>query len=301
MLQTLRCVGKRAGVRWSSQLPQHVAVIGAGQMSTGIAIVAAHQANARVTVFGADQTDIDRCTAKVVDWGNNQFHKRALTSEQRDAVQERIRYKILKSDASELGSCDFVIEAVTEKFGVKADVLGLVDTASNADAIIASNTSSISITKLASVTKRPDKVIGMHFMNPVPVMKGLEIIRGLATSDATMETTLALGRAMKKIPTVSLKDTPGFVVNRVLMPMINEAVMALHEGIMTKEDIDTSMKGCVGHPMGPITLADMIGLDTCLAIMKVWAQHKNYKYTIIDTSYFYFGLVLGCIDADLRK
>jgi 3-hydroxybutyryl-CoA dehydrogenase len=161
-----------------------------------------------------------------------------------------------------------IVEAVTEDLAVKSEVFKTLDGLVNADAILASNTSSISITKLGTVTRRPDKVIGMHFMNPVPVMKLVEIIRGAATTDETYEKIHALTEKLGKIP-LACQDSPGFISNRVLMPMINEAVFALYEGVATRESIDGIMKLGMNHPMGPLTLADFIGLDVCLAIMNV--------------------------------
>merc|ERR550514_1280032 len=180
-----------------------------------------------------------------------------------------ISYGSLKDTADKLSDMDFIIEGVAEDLQIKKDIFELLDAKCKKETILATNTSSLSITKIAAFTGRPDKVVGMHFMNPVPVMKGLELIKGLATSQATMDHTAALSVAMKKSATTCLKDVPGFLVNRVLMPMINEAIYTLDEGIMTAQDIDKSMTLCAGFPMGPLTLGDFIGLDTCLAIMRV--------------------------------
>jgi 3-hydroxybutyryl-CoA dehydrogenase len=169
---------------------------------------------------------------------------------------------------TEFADCDLVVEAATENEALKLDLFGKLDEAVNKDAILATNTSSISITKIAAVTKRADKVIGMHFMNPVPVMQLVEVIRGLATSDATFRTVAGLIEQLGKTMAVS-QDYPGFIVNRVLMPMINEAIFVLYEGVATAEDIDTGMKLGTNHPMGPLALADLIGLDTVLAVINV--------------------------------
>lgn len=214
-----------------------------------------------------------------------------MTASEGEAVAGRISYGTMEQCADRLASIDFVIEAVTERLEVKQAVFRELDTRCNPKAILASNTSSISITKIAAVTNRPEQVVGMHFMNPVPVMKGLELIRGLATTDETMNTTVALGYAMKKDPSVCQKDVPGFLVNRVLMPMINEAIMTLDEGIMTKEDLDKAMKLSTGFPMGPLTLADFIGLDTCLSIMQV--LHKELG----DSKYRPSPLLVNYVDA----
>ncbi len=212
---------------------------------------------------------------------NEEFLRRGLTaidrSLQRDVDKERLtdasKREIVArvrptTDAGELSRADFVVEAVTENFEVKASIFRELDELTRPEAILASNTSSISITKLGAATRRPDKVIGMHFMNPVPVMKLVEIIRGIATSGETWERTRALTEKLDKIP-LECNDSPGFVSNRVLMPMINEAIFALHENVASRESIDGIMKLGMNHPMGPLTLADFIGLDVCLAILNV--------------------------------
>jgi 3-hydroxybutyryl-CoA dehydrogenase len=191
--------------------------------------------------------------------------KERLTTEDKQAIIGRIK---TTTDLSSLSDAIIVVEAVTEDLAVKTEVFQALDRITRAEAILASNTSSISITKLGAATKKADKVIGMHFMNPVPVMKLIEVIRGAATSDATYDKVRALSEKLGKTP-LECQDYPGFISNRVLMPMINEAIFALHEGVATRESIDGIMKMGMNHPMGPLTLADFIGLDVCLAIMNV--------------------------------
>jgi 3-hydroxybutyryl-CoA dehydrogenase len=188
-----------------------------------------------------------------------------LGAEEKRAIVGRIR---TTTELSEMAGAAFVVEAITESLEAKREVFRALDEACGPEAILASNTSSISITRLGAATRRPDKVIGMHFMNPVPVMKLIEVIRGIATSDETWSRTRALAERMGKTA-LECNDSPGFVSNRVLMPMINEAVFALHEGVATRESIDGIMKLGMNHPMGPLTLADFIGLDVCLAILNV--------------------------------
>ena len=241
-----------------------IGVIGAGTMGNGIAQVAAR---AGYTVIMCDVRDnllqgglvaIDKSLQRDVD-------KERLRGEEKGAILERIQ---TTTDMNALSSASFVVEAVTENLAVKTDVFKALDRITPAAAILASNTSSISITKLAASTSRPGKVIGMHFMNPVPVMKLVEVIRGIATSDDTYESVRDLSVKLGKTP-LDCQDSPGFVSNRVLMPMINEAIFALYEGVATRESIDGIMKLGMNHPMGPLTLADFIGLDVCLAIMNV--------------------------------
>ncbi len=241
-----------------------VAVIGAGQMGNGIAQVFA-QAGYDVTMIDVvpDALDkgisaIERSLGKFVDKGR-------ITAEQKAEILGRISTSLSLDDAA---PAQFVVEAVVENADVKAKVFSRLDEITDPDAILASNTSSISITKIASNTNRPDKVIGMHFMNPVPIMKLVEVVRGIATSDEVTEFVMKLAEELGKTP-VEVNDFPGFVSNRILMPMINEAVFALQEGVASKEAIDTVMKLGMNHPMGPLTLADFIGLDTCLYIMEV--------------------------------
>ena len=245
-------------------MTETIGVIGAGTMGNGIAQVAAR---AGYTVVMRDIKDeflerglksIDRSLQRDVD-------KARLTEEEKQAIVGRIR---ATTEMGALAVADFVVEAVSENFAVKAEIFHTLDELCQPATILASNTSSISITKIGGTTRRPDKVIGMHFMNPVPVMKLVEVIRGIATSDETYARTHALTERLEKIP-LECNDSPGFVSNRVLMPMINEAIFALHESVATRESIDGIMKLGMNHPMGPLTLADFIGLDVCLAILNV--------------------------------
>ncbi|OLD27901.1 MAG: 3-hydroxybutyryl-CoA dehydrogenase [Acidobacteria bacterium 13_1_40CM_3_55_6] len=239
-------------------------VIGAGTMGNGIAQVAA-RAGFDVVMRDVGQeflargmTSIDKSLQRNVD-------KERLSKDEKRAIMGRIK---TTTDIGALSEAVIVVEAVNEDLRVKTEVFRSLDEVTKTDAILASNTSSISITKLGAITKRPDKVIGMHFMNPVPVMKLVEIIRGAATSEETYEKTRALAEKLGKTP-LECQDSPGFISNRVLMPMINEAIFALYEGVATRESIDGIMKMGMNHPMGPLTLADFIGLDVCLAIMNV--------------------------------
>jgi 3-hydroxybutyryl-CoA dehydrogenase len=239
-------------------------VIGAGTMGNGIAQVAARAGfdvvmrDVSEEFLSRGMTAIDKSLQRDVDKGR-------LVAEEKTSIVSRIK---TTTDLKGLSDALIVVEAVTEDLEVKSEVFRTLDEITNGDAILASNTSSISITKLGAVTRRPDKVIGMHFMNPVPVMKLVEVIRGAATSDETYERIRALSEKLGKIP-LECQDYPGFVSNRVLMPMINEAICALHEGVATRESIDGIMKLGMNHPMGPLQLADFIGLDVCLAIMNV--------------------------------
>ena len=239
-------------------------VVGAGQMGSGIAQVAA-QAGIQVVVTDVAEGALERGRAAVTQSLARLVKKETLTQAQADEAAARVRWSTKLGDH---GACDFVVEAVIEDEVVKKTVLAAIDAVLPATSILASNTSSISITRLAAATKRPERFVGMHFMNPVPVMKLVEIIRGIATSDATYEATRALATRMQKTTTVS-RDYPGFLANRILMPMINEAFYALMEGVGSAEDVDTTMKLGANHPMGPLQLADFIGLDTCLSIMNV--------------------------------
>ena len=239
-------------------------VIGAGTMGNGIAQVAA-RAGFDVVMRDVGQeflargmTSIDKSLQRDVD-------KERLSKDEKRAIMARIK---TTTDIGALREAVIVVEAVNEDLEVKTEVFRSLDEVTKTDSILASNTSSISITKLGAITKRPEKVIGMHFMNPVPVMKLVEVIRGAATSDETYEKTRALAEKLGKTP-LECQDSPGFISNRVLMPMINEAIFALYEGVATRESIDGIMKIGMNHPMGPLTLADFIGLDVCLAIMNV--------------------------------
>jgi len=239
-------------------------VIGAGTMGNGIAQVAA-RAGYNVVMRDVAEDFLLRGMNAIDKSLQRDVDKERLSADEKAEIIGRIRTTI---DMSALSDAFIVVEAVTENFEVKREVFKSLDQTTNADAILASNTSSISITKLGAATGRPEKVIGMHFMNPVPVMKLVEVIRGAATSDATYETTRVLSEKLGKIP-LECQDYPGFVSNRVLMPMINEAIFALHEGVASRESIDGIMKLGMNHPMGPLQLADFIGLDVCLAILNV--------------------------------
>jgi 3-hydroxybutyryl-CoA dehydrogenase len=239
-------------------------VVGAGTMGNGIAQVAA-RAGFDVVVRDVADDFLSRGMMAIEKSLQRDVDKERLAAEEKKAILARIG---TTTELSALNEAFIVIEAVTEDFAVKSEVFRALDQITNPDCILASNTSSISITKLGAVTRKPDKTIGMHFMNPVPVMKLVEVIRGAATSDQTYQTVRALSDKLGKTP-LECQDYPGFVSNRVLMPMINEAIFALHEGVATRESIDGIMKLGMNHPMGPLTLADFIGLDVCLAIMNV--------------------------------
>jgi 3-hydroxybutyryl-CoA dehydrogenase len=240
-------------------------VIGAGQMGNGIAIVAANVSKLPVTVVDTNQKSLDNAQKFLAKLMDKDVTKGKLTRELADEALGRINYS---TDMGALGETDFVVEAATEDLALKLKIFAALDQIAPKGAILGTNTSSISITKIAAATGRPEDVIGMHFMNPVPVMKLVEIIPGLRTSIPTLTTTLALAAEMGKTTTQS-RDFPGFIANRILMPYINEAVFVLQEGIASPQDIDTTMKLGTNVPMGPLTLADFIGLDTCLSIMKV--------------------------------
>lgn len=243
---------------------KNIAVIGAGTMGNGIAHTAAMSGFAVVLMDTSDAA-LQKGTATISRNLQRGVDKGKMTPEEKEQILGRIR---VTSDLDQLASADIVIEAVIENLEVKRDLFRKLDELCGDSTILASNTSSISITKLAAVTKRPDRVIGMHFMNPVPVMTLVEVIRGIATSDETWRKVAELSKSMNKTA-IEVNDYPGFVSNRVLMPMINEAVFALYEGVATAESIDGVMKLGMNHPMGPLTLADFIGLDVCLAILRV--------------------------------
>ena len=241
-----------------------VGVVGAGTMGNGIAQVAA-RAGYDVVLRDVSEEFLERGMRAIDRSLQRDVDKERLKEEEKRAVVGRIR---ATTALSELAGAGFVIEAITENLEAKRSVFQELDGVCGAESILASNTSSISITKLGAATRRPEKVIGMHFMNPVPVMKLVEVIRGIATSDETWARTRELCEQFGKTA-LECNDSPGFVSNRVLMPMINEAVFALHEGVATRESIDGIMKLGMNHPMGPLTLADFIGLDVCLAILNV--------------------------------
>jgi 3-hydroxybutyryl-CoA dehydrogenase len=243
---------------------ERLGVVGAGQMGGGIAHVAA-QAGFSVVLHDVSDALVGRGLEAIGKNLARAVEKGKFASEERAAILSRI---VPQTTLGALADCDLVVEAVVERFEVKAQVFRELDRTVRAGAILATNTSSISVTRIAATTERPERVIGMHFMNPVPVMKLVEVIRGLATSDATAQEVTQLAQRLGKTP-VECRDFPGFVSNRVLMPMINEAVYCLHEGVATPEAIDTILKLGMNHPMGPLALADLIGLDTCLAILEV--------------------------------
>jgi 3-hydroxybutyryl-CoA dehydrogenase len=241
-----------------------IGVIGAGTMGNGIAHVAA-RSGFKVMLHDLDQRFLDRALSTITRNLDREVAKTRITEDDKNGALSRIAAVTQNSALSE---ADFVVEAVIEDVETKAKVFEAMDAIARPGVILASNTSSISITKIASKTKRPDKVIGMHFMNPVPMMTLVEVVRGLATSDETCRTTKELAESMGKTP-VEVNDFPGFVSNRVLMPMINEAIYCLMEGVGTAEAVDSVMKLGMNHPMGPLALADLIGLDVCLDIMEV--------------------------------
>ena len=241
-----------------------IAVLGAGTMGNGIAQVFAQHGHS-VVLRDLDRAILERARAQIDKSLAKLAEKGKIPPGEKDTALARIT---LATDAGALADCDLVVEAVVESLGVKIAVLQEADRITRPAAILASNTSSISITKLGAATRRPDKVIGMHFMNPVPIMALVEVIRGQATSDETTRTVMDLARSLDKTP-VEVNDFPGFVANRVLMPMINEAIFAVYEGVARPEAVDEVMKLGMNHPMGPLTLADFIGLDVCLAILQV--------------------------------
>ncbi len=243
---------------------ERVGVIGAGTMGNGIAHVFA-RSGYQVTLCDVEQRFLDRALETIARNLDREVAKSKASAEDRAAALKRITPALQRA---QLANCDFVIEAATEKFEVKAEIFRDLDRICRAEVLLASNTSSISITKLAAVTKRPEKTIGMHFFNPVPVMKLVEVIRGLATAQETFETVRDLALKLDKTP-VEVNDAPGFVSNRVLMPLLNEAMFAVMEGVATAEAVDEVFKLGMAHPMGPLTLADFIGLDVCLDIMRV--------------------------------
>jgi len=249
-------------------------VIGAGQMGNGIAQVAA-TSGLDVIMNDIKAEFVERGLAAITKILSRNVDKGKITGEEKDAVLGRIKTSVSLQD---MAAADFVVEAATENEAIKNQIFKDLDEICNPDVILSSNTSSIPIGRIAAQTRRPDKVIGMHFMNPVPVMRLVEVIPGIATSDETFQLTWDLAEKFGKTPAKS-NDYPGFIANRILMPMINEAIFSLYHGVGTREDIDTVMKLGMNHPMGPLTLADLIGLDTCLAIMEtLYDGFKDSKY-----------------------
>jgi len=265
---------------------QKVGVIGAGQMGNGIAHVCA-LAGCEVWLNDISEDRIHAGLATINGNMSRQVKKGQITEEDKKAGQERIRSAV---ELSALADCDFVIEAAIENESVKQKIYTALCPELRNDAILATNTSSISITRLAAATDRPEQFIGIHFMNPVPVMQLVEVIRGIATSDETFRAAHAFIQRLGKTPTLA-EDFPGFIVNRILLPMINEAVYTLYEGVGSVEAIDTSMKLGANHPMGPLQLADFIGLDTCLSVMQV--LHEG----LADTKYRPCPLLVKYVEA----
>lgn len=241
-----------------------VGVLGGGQMGNGIAQVAA-QSGFNVWIYDISNTALEKAVGTISSSCDRMIKKATMTEDQKRDVLSKIK---TTTQIKDLKGCEFVVEAVSENLELKLNLFKQLDEVTAPHAILASNTSSMPITKIAAATRRPEKVCGMHFMNPVPIMKLVEGIRGLQTSDETFALTKALAQKMGKT-FVESKDMPGFIVNRILMPMINEAVYTLNEGIASVESIDEAMKLGTNQPMGPLTLADFIGLDTCLSIMEV--------------------------------
>lgn len=254
---------------------KNVTVIGAGTMGNGIAHVFA-QKGFKVVLVDVQQVQLDKALATINKNLDRMVSKNTITAEQKIETLANIQTNTTISGG--VASADLVVEAATENTSLKLKIFEEIDSYAPAHAILASNTSSISITKIAAATKRPEKVIGMHFMNPVPVMKLVEIINGYATASTVCDTIVQLSQQLDKIPSV-VNDYPGFIANKVLMPMINEAIYSLYEGIADVESIDTIMKLGMAHPMGPLQLADFIGLDVCLSIMNVlYNGYGNPKY-----------------------
>jgi 3-hydroxybutyryl-CoA dehydrogenase len=243
---------------------KNVVVVGGGTMGNGIAHAAA-ASGFDVSLVDVSDAILQRAVTTITANLQRGVDKGKMTAEQRDGVLARIRPT---TDMDSIANADIAIEAIIENLEAKTSLFKRLDEITGPETILASNTSSISITRIASSTKRPDRVIGMHFMNPVPVMTLVEVIRGMATSDETWQKVEDLAKRMGKTP-IEVNDYPGFISNRVLMPMINEAIFALYEGVATRESIDGVMKLGMNHPMGPLTLADFIGLDVCLAILRV--------------------------------
>jgi 3-hydroxybutyryl-CoA dehydrogenase len=263
-----------------------IGIVGSGTMGNGIAQTAAASGYSVVLCDIKDEF-LERAAANIGKSLDRFVKKETMTVDEKAAILSRIK---TTTDYNELKDCFLVVEAATENFEIKKQIFEKLDTCVNENAILATNTSSISITKIAAVTKRPDKVIGMHFMNPVPLMKLIEVIRGIQTSDATYAIVKEMSEKLGKTP-LDCQDYPGFVANRILLPMINEAIYALYEGVATRESIDGIMKLGMNHPMGPLTLADFIGLDVCLAIMRV--LHEGLG----DSKYRPCPLLVKMVDA----
>jgi len=254
---------------------KQIVIIGAGTMGNGIAHVFA-MSGFDVTLVDIDQSALDRALATIERNLGRMVAKERITKE--DMANALIKIQQSTNMAQAIKKADLVVEAATENAGLKLKIFASMDEHAPEGCILATNTSSISITEIAAATNRPDKVIGMHFMNPVPVMKLIEVIRGYSTTDEVTATIMDLSKQLGKVP-VEVNDYPGFIANRILMPMINEAIYSLYEGVAGKEEIDTVMKLGMAHPMGPLQLADFIGLDVCLSIMRVlYDGFGNPKY-----------------------
>jgi 3-hydroxybutyryl-CoA dehydrogenase len=254
---------------------KNISVIGSGTMGNGIAHVFA-QGGYQVSLIDISQEALDRAIITIGKNLDRQVAKEIITEGDKTVTLSRI--KTFTSTEEGVKSADLVVEAATENFDIKKKIFESMDKHAPAHAILSTNTSSISITRIAAATQRPSQVIGMHFMNPVPIMKLVEVIRGYATSSETTKKVMEMSTQLKKVP-VEVNDYPGFVANRILMPMINEAIITLHEGVAGVEEIDTVMKLGMAHPMGPLQLADFIGLDVCLSIMNVlYEGFGNSKY-----------------------
>lgn len=244
---------------------KNITVIGAGTMGNGIAHVFAMNGYA-VNVVDVNQEALDAAKKTISNNLSRMVKKEKISSELKDSTMQRLSWHTAMEGAVE--QADLIVEAATERVDLKLKIFKQLSQLAKEDVILATNTSSISITKIASVTNRPDRVVGMHFMNPVPIMKLVEVIRGYSTSDEVAEAIVSLSEDIGKVPVLA-NDYPGFVANRILMPMINEAIFTLHEGVAGVEEIDTIMKLGMAHPMGPLQLADFIGLDVCLSILEV--------------------------------
>lgn len=268
---------------------QHIAVVGGGTMGNGIAHIAA-QSGFRTTLIDVNQAVLDKAKATIDKNLGRMVAKEKITAEQHAQTMARLGFAT--DLASSVTDADLVVEAVNENFDLKRNIFTTLDASAPAHAILASNTSSISITKIANATSRPEKVIGMHFFNPVPMMRLVELVRGYKTSDEVADTIRELSVTLGKEP-VTVNDYPGFVSNRVLMPMINEAIYCVYEGVATPEAVDDVMKLGMAHPMGPLRLADFIGLDVCLAILNV--LYEGFK----DPKYRPCPLLVQMVDANV--